>query len=153
MKSIYKINKLCKKLDLNSQVIKNKEIIKKEKEVIIVNSFGKLPEFFKYSKSIFVGKSVLKKFEQIGGQNPIEAAKLGCKIYHGPFVYNFKEIYSLLRSYKISHEVKNENDLFIKLMIDFKKTKRRKQLSQKISFMGDKILNNSVKEINKILIK
>ena len=29
-------------------------------------------------------------------QNPIDAAKLGCKIYHGPYVYNFKEIYEIL---------------------------------------------------------
>ena len=42
---------------------------------------------------------MLKKLHKVSGQNPIEAAKLGCKIYHGPYVYNFKEIYELLKSY------------------------------------------------------
>ena len=49
-----------------------------------------------------MGKSLLKKFEKIGGQNPIEAAKLGCKIYHGPFTYNFREIYNQLKKLNIS---------------------------------------------------
>ena len=31
-----------------------------------------------------------------GGQNPIEAAKLGAAILHGPHVWNFSEIYSAL---------------------------------------------------------
>ena len=31
-----------------------------------------------------------------GGQNPIEAAKLGSAILHGPHVWNFAEIYSAL---------------------------------------------------------
>ena len=38
-----------------------------------------------------MGKSILKKFENEGGQNPIEAARFGCKIYHGPYIYNFFE--------------------------------------------------------------
>ena len=25
------------------------------------------------------------------GQNPISAARMNCKIYHGPYVYNFEE--------------------------------------------------------------
>ena len=29
-------------------------------------------------------------------QNPIEAAKLNCKIYHGPYVTNFSDIYEIL---------------------------------------------------------
>ena len=37
-----------------------------------------------------------------GGQNPLEAAKLGCKIIHGPNVYNFKEIYEKINKMKIS---------------------------------------------------
>src|SRR4029078_8850365 len=31
-----------------------------------------------------------------GGQNPIEAAKLGAAILHGPHVWNFGEIYAAL---------------------------------------------------------
>ena len=39
-----------------------------------------------------MGKSLSKKLIKVGGQNPIEPAKCGCKIYHGPYISNFKEI-------------------------------------------------------------
>ena len=42
---------------------------------------------------VFIGKSILQSLEKVGGQNPLEAAHQGCKIYHGPFVSNFKEIF------------------------------------------------------------
>ena len=32
------------------------------------------------------------------GQNPIEPARLGCKIFHGPNVSNFVEIYKYLKT-------------------------------------------------------
>ena len=60
---------------------------------------------FKYAKSVFIGKSVIKELDKDGGQNPIEAAKLGCKIYHGPYVYNFKDIYKTLNKNNISFEI------------------------------------------------
>ena len=36
-----------------------------------------------------------------GGQNPIDAAKMGCRIFHGPYVYNFQEIYDYLNNDEI----------------------------------------------------
>ena len=44
-------------------------------------------------KIVFLGGSLIKH----GGQNPLEAARFGCKILHGPNVDNFKEIYNLLK--------------------------------------------------------
>ena len=43
--------------------------------------------------------SAHKKIKNAGGQNPIEAAKLGCKIFYGPYVSNFHEIYDHLKSH------------------------------------------------------
>ena len=48
---------------------------------------------------------MLKKLKKVGGQNPIEPAKLGCKIFYGPYVYNFKEIYEFLNSNGIAIQV------------------------------------------------
>ena len=112
-----------------------------------------MPRYFKYSKSVFIGKSTLKKLDQVGGQNPIEAAKLGCKIYHGPYVYNFKEIYELFKSYKIAEQIKEEKDFSNKLIEDLKKPKiKNNKINKIIDRLGKKILNDSVKEINKLLI-
>ena len=71
-------------------------------------------------KSVFIGKSTLKRLIAVGGQNPIEAVRLGCKIYHGPFVYNFKEIYQILSKNNISKEINNEFDLSKNLILDLK---------------------------------
>ena len=46
-----------------------------------------------------------------GGQNPIEPTRMGCSIYHGPHVNNFKEIYSYLNSNNISKKINNINNL------------------------------------------
>ena len=67
-------------------------------------------KYFEYYKVVLIGKSMLKKFERDGGQNPIDAAKLGCKIFHGPYVSNFNEVYDLLKSYNISEQINNYED-------------------------------------------
>ena len=56
-------------------------------------------------KEIEATEQALKKLKDVGGQNPIEAAKMGCKVYHGPYVYNFNEIYELLAENKVSNKI------------------------------------------------
>ena len=51
--------------------------------------------FFKICKIVFLGKSLTVD----GGQNPLEPARFGCKIIHGPNIENFKEVYELLSFY------------------------------------------------------
>ena len=107
-------------MNLSYQIIKEGDVIKNHKEVIIVNAFGILNEYFKFAKSVFVGKSLNEEFKNISGQSPIEAATLGCKIYHGPYVYNFQEIYQILHKNKISYKVETANDLHIALLMTTK---------------------------------
>ena len=147
----YKIESLCRKYNLSSQLLNRNEIIDSKKEVIIINSFGVLLKYFKEANSVFIGKSILKHFKSVGGQNPIEAAKLGCKIYHGPFIYNFADIYKLLKKYKICEMVSNERELSKKLIKDFKRIKPKGNIKIKIiNDLGEKILKRSLIEINKI---
>ena len=87
---------LSHKLNLKVQILNKNENIINDKEIVIINYFGDLLSFYKFSKSVFIGKSMLKKLKNSGGQNPIEAARLNCKIYHGPYVNNFAEIYEIL---------------------------------------------------------
>ena len=54
---------------------------------------------------------MIKKLEKEGGQNPIEAAKLNCKIYHGPYIYNFEEIYQILEMNRISKKINGYEEL------------------------------------------
>ena len=117
---------LCKKLNLKSQILSDGNIINSNKEIIIINAYGVMASYLKVCKSVFIGKSMQKKLEEVGGQNPIEAAKLGCKVYHGPYVNNFKEIYRLFNKLKIAEKIFSEKDLSGKLITDFKKYKNVK---------------------------
>ena len=91
-----RIKSLTENFKLTSQILDKDNLILEDKEIIIINYFGALKDYFKCAKSVFIGKSTIKKYRNSGGQNPIEAAKLNCKIYHGPYVYNFEEIYEFL---------------------------------------------------------
>ncbi len=113
--SIYDI---CKKNGLSAQILNEDEKISEKKEIIIINTYGNLASFYKHSKSVFFGKSLLKKLEKTGGQSPIEAAQLGCKIYHGPYIYNFEEIYNFFRENEVAKKIDNSNELAENIMID-----------------------------------
>ena len=146
------IKKICIDKKLTYQVLEKDEKILNDKEVILVNFYGELPMFLKNIKSVFLGKSTIKKLENVGGQNPIDAAKLGCKIYHGPFVYNFQEIYELLNDYKITKEIKGLEDLASKVKFDFDNPEKNNfDISEKIVRLGQQTLKNTIKKINELL--
>ena len=142
------ISSLIIKHNLISQVLNNKEDINKKADIIIINSFGVLDRYYDYCKIVFVGKSMLKKLENIGGQNPIEPAKLGCKIFYGPYVYNFKEIYDFLNSNDIAIQVHNEQDLSSKLLESFEaKDNSSSRYIDNLEKYGDKILTETISNI------
>lgn len=148
-----KIKSLSETLNLNTQVLNKDEMILNKKEIIIINSFGVLQNYFKYSKCVFIGKSMIKKLENDSGQNPIDAAKLRCKIYHGPYVYNFKDIYEILEKNNISKEIRTYEELSINLIKDLKSPlKVDDEISNSINDLGQKTLTDTMKYINKFLI-
>ena len=81
------------RLNLKVQTFNSKEKIKKSTDVFIVDSYGKTKSFYFHCKNVFLGGSIINH----GGQNPLEAARYGCNIMHGPNVSNFFEIYNFLK--------------------------------------------------------
>ncbi len=146
------IKKLSNKFNLNSQILNDGDLINSNTEVLIVNSYGVLSEYFSCCTNIFVGKSFIKKIKNAGGQNPIEAAKLGCKIFYGPYVSNFHEIYDHLKSLGIAKEVNDASDLAKKLTLNFDAqiTKDQEQIDL-LNNYGEKILKETVLELNTYL--
>ena len=57
--------------------------------VYIADTMGESGLYYRLAGVAFVGKSLAAQ----GGQNPIEPAKLGSAILHGPHVENFEEVY------------------------------------------------------------
>ncbi len=73
----------------------------------IADTMGELGLFYRLSGVVFVGKSLGAH----GGQNPIEPAKLGCAILHGPHVSNFSEVYQALDASRGSAQVGDADTL------------------------------------------
>lgn len=61
-------------------------------DVYVADTVGELGIIYRLAPIVFVGGSLVRH----GGQNPIEPAKLGAAILHGPHVWNFADIYATL---------------------------------------------------------
>ena len=121
------IYNLSKKLNLKTQILNQNDRILSDKEIIIINFFGALQDYFQYARSVFIGKSLIERLKYDSGQNPIDAALLNCKIYHGPYVSNFDEIYQILKKNHIAKEIKNYNELSLNLENDLKDIQENKR--------------------------
>ncbi len=149
---VNKIKSLSEKLGFKTQILNKDDKIFDENEVIIINFFGNLQNYFKYAKSVFIGKSTIDKIKHDSGQSPIDAAKLNCKIYHGPYVSNFQELYDDFRINNISNLVEDHHDLSKNLIIDLKKISKKEITSpQYIKNLERDVLINTMKLINNFL--
>ena len=61
-------------------------------DIYVADTMGELGLFYRLAPIVFMGGSLVEH----GGQNPIEAVKLGAAIVHGPHVFNFTDIYAAL---------------------------------------------------------
>jgi 3-deoxy-D-manno-octulosonic-acid transferase len=76
-------------------------------DVYVADTIGELGLIYRLAPIVFMGGSLVRH----GGQNPIEAAKLGAAILHGPHVWNFAEIYLSLDEAHGAEEVLDVNRL------------------------------------------
>ncbi len=141
IKDIYK-----KLLDLNLKVsyYTNSNQLNHDTDILLVDTYGETSKFFSISKSVFLGGSLIKH----GGQNPIEPARLGCKIFHGPNISNFTEIYDYLKSLGVANKIDNIEELSEFLINQFNSKKLyNREVVTKIDDYGLNIINNVMKEI------
>ena len=147
-----KINLEISNLNLNVITYSNINQFASDTDVLIIDSYGESLKFYNISKYIFLGKSLVKKFFRDGGQNPIEPARFGCKIFHGPHVSNFSEIYKYLKTLNATKEVGNSDELSLSLVEEFEKnyTKNHENIA-KIHNYGQNIFNNVIMELKKYI--
>jgi len=121
-------------------------------DILIIDSYGESLKFYNISKYVFLGKSLSKTLIMNSGQNPIEPARLGCKIFHGPNVANFIEIYKYLKTLGVTKEVNNSDELSLSLVEEFKEDKARNdEIAAKIQNYGQNIFNNVIIELKKYI--
>jgi len=129
-----------KKLDvgLHSKVKNNKF------KFLIVDSFGKMNEFYNKSDIVILGGS----FTNNGGHNPIEAAVANCAIITGPHVFNWQNLYEDMKNKNCCLMINNIKELennIINLIEDknliSKLKKNALSFSESVFFDEDKLLS------------
>lgn len=78
-------------------------------DVYVADTLGELGLFYRVAGVAFMGKSLVP----LGGQNPIEAARLGCAIIHGPHMMNFEDVVERLRVSNAARRVDDEDALAV----------------------------------------
>ncbi len=140
---VEKIKSDLNKLNLNVHLDHPKKKIKSNTDIYLVNSYGKTKSIFKICKNVFLGGSLINH----GGQNPLEAARYGCRIFHGPHISNFREIYNHLQKKNISYMVRNQSHLTNLLQEKLIKKNYSKKSIKNLNLEGKKILNKIFNEI------
>ena len=140
---IMRLQNLGLKVHLHS----DKSNIDKKTDIYLVDSFGETNSFINQCNIVFLGGSVIKR----GGQNPLEAVRLKCKVLHGPYTYNFSEVYALLRNLNLCFVVRHPNEVINHL--NFTKNKKNKINKNFINLnsLGKKILKDNYNEVLKYI--
>jgi len=137
------IKKELMSLKLKVHLDEPKRKISSNTDVYLVNSYGKTKSFYKECKNVFLGGSMINH----GGQNPLEAVRYGCNIFHGPNVSNFKEIYWFLKNENLSKRVTNHKNLANLLSETFKNKSQSDKIKKTLYLIGKNILNKTYKEV------
>ena len=87
-----KIAALAAKEGIASSLRSRGDAIAPGAQFYVADTMGELGLLYRLASIVFVGKSLAAT----GGQNPIEPAKLGAAILHGPHIGNFAEVYGEL---------------------------------------------------------
>ena len=106
-----------------------------------MNSKEETKLFHKISSTVFLGGSIINR----GGQNPLEAARLGSKILHGPNTDNFKDVYKHLELLNIAKKINTPLQLASSIVF-----KKNKNSGKKIKQIGKKILKKTIKELDNL---
>ena len=142
---VHRANEISEQLKtLNLKIVKHSSKNKNlnDVDIYIVDTFGESKKFYKIATTVFLGGSIINH----GGQNPIEPARFGAKILHGPNIGNFKEVYKYLKNLKITKKITTPIELANSNI--FKKDMKK---VGKINYQGKIILKKTIKELNKLI--
>lgn len=81
--------------------------IANDTDIYIADTLGELGLFYRLTDIAFVGGSITPK----GGHNPLEPARLGVSILHGPETFNFVDTYRQIRRAGGAALVRNDREM------------------------------------------
>ena len=139
---VKEIISIIKKLNLKIAIHSSKNKNLKNIDIYIVDTFGETKKFHKIGSSVFLGGSIIER----GGQNPLEAARYGARILHGPNTDNFTDVYKTLKSFKVSKKVTTSKELASNIIF-----KKNKYIGSKIKNIGKIILKKTINELDYLI--
>ena len=75
-----------------------------------------------------------------------------CKVYHGPYVYNFEEIYKILEINNISKKINNYRELSDHLLLDLEFSQKKiEQISNPLKNLGQKTLIDTMSLVDNFI--
>ena len=94
-------------------------------DIYVADTVGELGLVYRVAPIVFMGGSLIPH----GGQNPIEPAKFGAAILHGPHVSNFAEIYAALDEARGAEMVPDAGRLTVRIGAWLKDTEERARVA------------------------
>ncbi len=76
-------------------------------QAYVADTIGEMGLFYRLAGVVFMGKSLLP----LGGQNPLEPARLGCAIAFGPHMTNFRDIAERMKAAGAARQVADADAL------------------------------------------
>lgn len=101
------IDALAVAAGLKTQRRSRERLVSPDADIYIADTLGELGLFYRLSNVALVGGGLTAK----GGHNPLEPARLGCAILHGPHVFNFTETYAAMRGGGGAALVRNDREV------------------------------------------
>jgi 3-deoxy-D-manno-octulosonic-acid transferase len=101
------IEALVEQAELRPALRSRGELPTAQTDIYVADTMGELGLFYRMTPVVFMGGSLVEH----GGQNPIEAIKLGAAVVHGPHVTNFADTYEQLDNHGGARMVENSEML------------------------------------------
>jgi 3-deoxy-D-manno-octulosonic-acid transferase len=120
-------------------------------DIYLADTMGEMGLIYRLALVVFMGGSLVPR----GGQNPLEPARLGCAILHGPHTGNFQSIYADLRKNGAAQETENEVMLAyaVSMLLRDRQTALSRGLAAKALSLtrGDRVLEHITGAIEPLL--
>jgi len=136
---------------VNGTILRSRnDPINRHTSIYIADTLGELGLFYRLTETVFMGKSLVP----LGGQNPLEALRLGCAVIHGPHMMNFQWMCEEMAKLNCSVQVDDGANLAETVSeLLSNSTKRREMIRQGHTFVNSQsqVIDLVAKEINGIL--
>ncbi len=102
------------------------DVIHTDTQVYLADTLGELGLFYRLAEIVFIGGSLVPH----GGQNPLEPARLGCVVIHGPHMFNFAGIVAGMAERAAAVSVRDGSELGAALRPLFDDTGKRRRFKE-----------------------